>query len=253
MKDRSDRLDLLVAGMLIFVAGYLVCVPAFAAQQPAIQGHGDFIVIDKGNAAPGQYVVVITVNNDGTHSVGPLSVDYTLDGIDPPQPPDPPTPEDLTEREKEILQAASNVVDPNRDENAQKLVALHREIAKKVGSGDLTGQQNIAYVVKKSREMLLSPTQQAAWQPVFDVVGTHWDKMVQDGEADAAYLTYLSEIADGIEASTDKQNIDPAIIRLIIQIITIVLEMIKDNAAAVGVLVAPLDGVANLSRLEIAA
>lgn len=198
--------------------------------------------IDVSKLTDGTYELVI---KEGKATISPLS------WLNADQPDPGPGPEPLPERAKEIKQAAMTVQDPKREENAQKLALLHREIAKLVDDETLKGQQNIAVMLKKSREMLLTNVEQEAWKPVFDLQGNHWDKMVQDGASDADYSAYLGESAQGLEASVVNVQDEPDWLELILKIIKIILELINPQSPVTPA--PPADSSSHLFSLEMVA
>ena len=155
--------------------------------------------------------------------------------VTPPAPapsPQPPAPAELTPNAKAIKAAAERVTgDANRGQTAATLAGMYREVAKRIDQRELTDQETIAQVCRMGADLLLSrlDVNKAAWQPVRDVLGQQWTALAQSAGSSGEFAELLRECATGLEASTDQYGaIDW---KLIIQIITMILEMLLNQAA----------------------
>ncbi len=200
----------------------LIAVLALAAQAPA-----QAVILDVSGAQPGKYYYQLTVASGGIVTVTPISQVIKL--TDPTPTPTPkPIPDELSDRAKKVKAAVLSVTsDDTRDATAAAMAQLYREIALKVTEKKVTGQEQIAFLVKTSTDMLLAAKKVTEpWVPVRTVITDQWTTLVQDGAKDAAYVDLLNEVAAGLDASCEgsEPQIDVA---LIIQIMKIVLELLE--------------------------
>jgi hypothetical protein len=193
----------------------LLAIPAMADET---------IVISYDPDQPGKYLLEVVVSADGTAEVGPLAVDYSLTDPTPDPTPDP-DPVDLTERAKEIRDAALSVTgDLNREKTAQILAGAYQGIASKIRDGELTGDK-IAPVLKMTGDLILNTAKvKPNWQPVRDVLSAQWVDLAQLGGSDGDYAELLDEAADGLYASAPSQpELD---LSTILEIVSLVMELL---------------------------
>lgn len=185
------------------------------------------VVINTGNT-PGTYYLKVTVASDGSATVSPLSQVYNLVNPTPgpgPGPIIPPEPTPLTARGKAIQAAAEKVTDPNREDTAQALAMLYRELGKQVRIGKIADVQSLQTAVKMGGDMLLTG-KTAPWQPVRDLLSTQWAGVTAQGGKVADYGVLLEEAANGLDASAPSKAIKPETLALILKIIEIVMALL---------------------------
>jgi hypothetical protein len=209
MLSRSPLLTLL----LVVVS----CLPAFSADDDGI------LIVSKS----GYYV--LEVGADGAPTLKPITSRFkqviVLDGPAPNPTPDPsPT---LTERGKAVRDLAAKVVDPKRAELATKLAILYGEIAKKVRSGEVKGQESIAFVVKSATDMVLKDGTLAQWQATRDAIGGYWAKLAQEGAADVEFAKLLEESAAGLQASVPAEAAKALDLAKILELIKLILDLLS--------------------------
>lgn len=173
------------------------------------------------NLPAGQYLITGEVR-----AVGPV---ISPDGpVDPVLPPDK-----LTERSKAIKAAAEAATsDPSREQTAQQLAALYREIAKKVRDGSIKDPSVISFAVKYGVDQLLTGKGSAvtdAWKATRGVYDGQMKTAIQNGDTDAKLAGLLDEVAIGLDASAlnGPLDFDIAMILKIIEMILEILSMIK--------------------------
>ena len=185
------------------IAALLCLGAATTAQTPT----GKVGVDVTGNQAAQDLIGQILQLTDGTYELTVKEGSVTIVPLTwiTPDGPTPP-PDDLTQRGKEMRAACIKVTgDPDKMMNTQKMIALYRQVKKQVDAGTLTGQQNMAVVIKGAQELLLGSVL-SDWAPVTTQFGAHWAVMVQDGRPDGDYAKYLGEAADGLESCQPVQG-----------------------------------------------
>jgi hypothetical protein len=152
---------------------------------------------------PGKYLV--TVNANGTMSVEKVTIIKVGGPVVPPVDPpiDPPVDPVLTPRATAIRDAAAKATaDTTRDKTAMELSVLYGEIAKRIKSGEIKGQDAIAFIAKTAADTIINKTNApTAWKPARDALGAQWTKLAQEGGKDADYAKLLEEASAGLAAS----------------------------------------------------
>lgn len=180
----------------------LVCSAtyALAAKEVAIVPPGD---------GP---VIIVTVDDEG-------GVTYRYVQRAKPVGPEPPPvpPEELTERGKEVRDAALEIDSPSRAECAASLAEINREVIKM----NIEGQKLKAFAIKVGYDKFLEAKEQKEqWTAVRSVMSEHWNALVQEGGTDADFDKLLTEHAAGLDAAAGENvQIDLAMILMIIKLI----------------------------------
>ena len=203
----------ILALLLIFVLA--LSAPLAAAEKSLV----DF------NSQPGKYLVTIGPNG-ALVAVEKVTV-VTVGPVNPDNPDVPVIPpvNNLSENAKAIRDAALKATtDPNKDQTAAELSVLYSEIAKKVRSGELKGQDAIAFVAKAGADAVIK-TQSAAWKPMRDEFGKQWVKAVQEGATDAQLAKLLDDASAGCMASAKAQG--ALNLAEILKLIQTILEIVK--------------------------
>lgn len=169
-------------------------------------------------------------------------VGVELVGPSVPDVPTPPVnPDQMTDRSKAIKAAAEGATsDPYREQTAQQLASLFREIAKKVRSGEIKDPSVISFAVKYGVDQLLTgkgSTVTDAWKATRAIYNSQMKTAIQNGDNDAKIATLLDEVAIGIDASAPNApaEFDIMMIIKIIEAIMEILKMIKLDAAVTSV------------------
>jgi hypothetical protein len=204
----------MVSRLVLFVAVLAATSPVFAQRVY--------------NLPAGQYLITGEVR-----TVGPV--------INPDGPVVPPVvPDQLTERSKAIKAAAEAATsDPFREQTAQQLAGLYREIAKKVRDGSIKDGSLISFAVKYGTDQLLTgkgSTVSDAWKATRAVYDGQMKTAIQNGATDGKLAGLLDEVAIGLDASAPNAplDFDIAMIIKIIEMIMEILKLIPFNALAVG-------------------
>jgi len=244
-------LTVLTAVALLATAATTAETPNTGDEKAAATVKSDNIVV----APTGTRISAIDVTNkaDGMYwysmkdgrivGTGPLD----LHGGD--DPPVPPPPDDLTERGKEIRNAALLVQgDPNRAETAKYLAELWRQISNNIKDDKINGEEAARFAVKYGTDMLLNQRNVAQnWESVREVLTEQWTDVFQRGGKDEDYAKLLDEAAAGLDASVPEgqPEIDLATILKIIELILELIDRFKvDQPAAVVPGEVPADGAA---------
>lgn len=180
-------------------------------------------------------VVVDDAGIPGLHKIDHV-MDYTKEPIPNPTPtPAPvptPTPSPLTDRAKAIKTAAEKVAgDPGRDTTAKGLAELYRQVATLARTpGAVTNSTTLKDGLRKGTDIFLDTRGvKAQWQPVRDEVGVYFT--VLDAKQPAAslgdYAALLDEAASGLDASAPNRQIDPEMLKFIIQLIIQIIALFK--------------------------
>jgi hypothetical protein len=199
---------------LVLLAAVLAATPAFAQRIY--------------NLPAGQYLITGEVR-----TIGPV---ITPDGPDVPTP--PIVPDQLTDRSKAIKAAAEAATsDPYRDQTAQQLASLYREIAKKVREGAIKDASVVSFAVKYGVDQLLTGKGSSvndAWKATRAVYDSQMKAAIQNGDNDTKLAALLDEVAVGLDASAPNApaEFDIAMIIKIIQMIMEILKLIPFNALA---------------------
>jgi hypothetical protein len=174
---------------------FFFCAPLYGADAVT--------ALDLTGVADGQYVLTIQRSVVTLQPLNLVKVSPT------PTPIPTPDPTVLTARALALKTAAEKVTDPTREENAANLAGLWGLIKQQVDAGKVTGQANIATLIKNGNQMVLGVVQQRQWKPVFDLFDSQWNDQVRDNSGDAALSAYLGEAVSGLKASAPSYSVEP--------------------------------------------
>jgi hypothetical protein len=194
------------------------------------------VLLNTTGAKPGKYV--LTVNADGSVSVGPFS--QTLDlSLTPPTPGPGPTPV-LTERGKAVMAAAAKVTgDTDRAGTAQGLAEMYRQLADAAAvMSPAPTPESLFIALSAANNKFLADVPpdhrnvQAQWQPVRSVIGTYWTAL--QGQPTASFVALLRESAAGLDASAPSppKSLNPDMLKLILQIIQLIMQLLQSGPPA---------------------
>ena len=210
-----------------------VCGVLLLGLTSAASAQSTVTAIDVTGLQDGQYVLTVRNGQATIQSLRLLTIGPVPTPVPGPTPNPTPVPV-LSDRAKAI-QAAARLVqsDPDRAGTAQALALMYSQLADAIRAGKLgTDPTAMAAAVKMTTDLLLTQrgaTAPAAWAPVRDLLSDQWSEVARAGGNAASYAELVTDAAKGLSASVpaDRQNqLDPAIIELIMQIIQIVLKLL---------------------------
>lgn len=184
----------------------------------------DPVVVLLDDAKPGSYLV--TVDAAGKTTV--IRTKVVRVGQAPNPDPDPDPDPVLTQRAKEIRDAALKATDDaNRSRTAAELSVLYGEIARRVNAGEVKGDAMIAFIAKQAADVVIAKGgAPAAWKPMRDAFGAQWIKLAQEGGKDADFAKLLQEASAGLSASTAGSN-EALNFRQILEAIKVILDLLQ--------------------------
>jgi len=175
--------------------------------------------IDLSGVADGQYVLTVSGSQI---TIVPL----TLIRPNTPTPPDPDP--DLNARAKKFQAATIAVTgDADKATTTAAMSELYRQLGKAVLDKGISDYQIIGQIVKMAEKQVLEKQNAVtAWKPVTDLSSNELAAVAAtSGTSAGDYAACLVDAAEGLDATVDQQ-IDPAWIELIMQIIKIILELL---------------------------
>jgi len=139
-----------------------------------------------------------------------------------PQPPEP------TERVERFRSAAGDVTDASKEENGAKLAEVYRLLSQTVMDNGLADYQIIAKMTKLTQDRALDKLEvKDAWKPVTDQVSDELALVAQQGGSGGDYAACLQDAAEALDS--ENYQIDTAWIKIIMEIIKIVLELLMNT------------------------
>ena len=175
-------------------------------------------LVDISGLPKGTYVLTITDTGAEIKTAKILSPEKPI----PPEPPIPTPVPILNPRVKAIYDTVIAIQDPQRDKTATGISQIYRQIRVKLDDGTL--KPDIALqALRMSTDMFLGTMNATtAWKPFREEVSTQWAMVAANGGKSQDYSDLLKDVTKGVEKTTTQQ-IDPAIVAIILEILKLVL------------------------------
>ncbi len=212
--------------MVMVLGGLLYAGPAAPPKAP--QNHGQEVLVISVAASPPVCSVLDIDPTTGAPVMRPaLGLEPSPDPLPvPPGPsPGPTPPGPLNTRAQAFKNTALLVQDTKRDQTAQGLAMMYRQIAKSITP--TTTAANLETTIKFANDSVFSFNGNGpAWQKFRDLQAAQWAAASLKGVPELGSL--LTDMADGLDAAAPKstKQIDPAFWAFLLKLLEIIMALL---------------------------
>lgn len=222
----------------LLIAALLLVTPVASCDLLCAQAVG----IDTTGAAPGRYLIIVSVSQDGSVHAKVVTNVVTINpgtgGGGEPTPPVPTPPSDPDETLTTTIarRSVERVTDPNKAMNARKLALVYATIASQKDA--LKTVENMQGATRQAAKIILGDALDA-WRAWVQPVEVHLKQLETDGHLQTVdqVAEQYRQIAKGLEsqsAASGPQQLNPDNVRMILELIMMILKMFMGGGGLPG-------------------